>query len=99
VRQSTRTLLKIVLSVFLGLFSLPMLFFGGYLAVCFFRIHFTSAYYTEYSYGATALAWLGLGSLSLWAVIHGVSRRSYFGALFVLPVFVGLAAMVLIPDP
>jgi len=45
-----------------------------------------------------ALTWIVLGSLSLWAVIHGVSRRSYFGALFVLPVFVGLAAMVMIPD-
>jgi hypothetical protein len=97
-RQSTRTVLKIVLSVFLSFFSLPTLFFGGYFVVCFFRIHFLGAYYSEYLYGTAALAWTGLGALSLWAIIQGVRRRSYYGAMFVVPVFVGLAAMVTIPD-
>jgi hypothetical protein len=75
-----------------------MLFFGGHHAVCFLRIHFSSAYYTEYSYGTAALVWIGLGLLCLRAVLHGVWRRSYYGILFVVPVFLGLAAMVMIPD-
>lgn len=97
-RQSTRTTLKVMLSVFLSLFSLPMLCIGGYLLFCFIRIHFSGAYYTEYPYGTAALVWIGLGASNLWAVIYGVRKRSYYGTLFVIPVFVGLAAMVIIPD-
>lgn len=97
-RESTRTIWKVVLSIFLGLFSLPMLLFGGFFIVSFVRINISGVYYGEYPYGTAALIWIGLGSLSLWAALHGVWRRSYYGAIFAVPVFLGLAAMVMIPD-
>jgi hypothetical protein len=97
-RDSTRTVLRLLLTVFLALFSLPMLLFGGYFLICFVRIHFSGVFYTEYSYGAAAIAWIGIGALSLRAVVHGVWRRSYYGTLFIIPIFVGLAATVIIPN-
>ena len=97
-RESTRTGWKVALSIFFGFFSLPMLLFGGYFLISFVRIHISGAYYGEYSYGTAALVWIGLGGLSLWAALHGVWRRSYYGSIFTVPVFLGLAAMVMIPD-
>lgn len=75
-----------------------MLAYGGYLSVCWFRIHSTNAHYVEYPYAPTALAWFAIGLVSLWATLHGVWRRSFHGALLVIPVFLGLAAMVEIPN-
>jgi hypothetical protein len=75
-----------------------MLGYGGYLFVCWFRIHTSNVYYADYPYATVALAWFGVGLLSLCATLHGVWRRSFYGSLFVIPVMVGLAAMVNIPN-
>jgi hypothetical protein len=97
-RASVRTVGKVLLSVLLGLFSVPMLGYGGYLFVCWVRIHTSNFYYADYPYATAALVWFGVGLLSLWTALHGVWRRSFYGILFVIPVFLGLAAMVNIPD-
>jgi hypothetical protein len=97
-RPSARTVFKVLLSVVLGVFSVPMLGYGGYLFVCWFRIHTSNVYYADYPYATAALAWFGVGLLSLWATRHGVWRRNFYGLLFVIPVFLGLAAMVYIPN-
>jgi hypothetical protein len=75
-----------------------MLGYGGYLFVCWFRIHSSNVYYFDYPYATSALIWFGVGLLSLWASLHGVWRHSFYGILFVLPVFFGLVAMVSIPE-
>lgn len=95
---SARTAFQVLLSGVLGLFSLPMLGYGGYLSFCWFRIHTSDVYYADYPYATAALALLGIGLLSLWATLHGVWRRSFYGILFVIPVFLGLAAMISIPE-
>jgi hypothetical protein len=95
---SARPVSKVLLSVLLGLFSVPMLGYGGYLFFCWFRIHTSNVYYADYPYATAALAWFGVGLLSLWATLHGVWRRSFYGFLSVIPVFLGLAAMIYIPN-
>ena len=47
-RWSARTAFKVLLSAVLGLFSLPMLGCGGYLSLCWFRIHTSDVYYADY---------------------------------------------------
>jgi hypothetical protein len=96
--RSGRIALKVLASVLLGLFSCPMLGYGGYLFVCWFRIHISDVYYADYPYVPSALVWFGVGSLCLWASLFGVWRRSFYGILFAPPLFFGLVAMVMIPD-
>src|ERR1700722_13225527 len=95
---SGRTILKVMLSVLLGFFSIPMLGYGGYLLVCWFRIHTSNLYYADYPYVAAAIACFGVGLFSLWATLHGVWRRSFYGILFVIPIFLELVAAHIIPD-
>jgi hypothetical protein len=95
---SARTAFKVLLSVALSLFSVPTLGYGGYLFVCWFRIHTSDVYYADYPYAITGLTCFGVGLLSLWASLHGVWRRSFYGLIFVFPVFLGPAAMVEIPN-
>jgi hypothetical protein len=95
---SARTVLRVLLSVLFGLFSVPMLGYGSYLVVCWFRIHTSDVYCADYPYATAALVWSAVGLLSLWATLHGVWRRSFYGFLLVAPVLLGLAAMVSIPD-
>jgi len=97
-QQSVRIAMKVLASALLGLFAVPMLGYGGYLFVCWFRIHTSNVYYADYPYATSALIWFGVALLSLWASLYGVWRRSFYGILFVLPVFLGLVAMVNIPD-
>jgi hypothetical protein len=90
--------LKLLASALVSVFSIPFLGFGGYLLVCWFRIHTSDVYYAEYHYATVGLIWFAIGLLSLWASLHGVWRRSFYGTLFVLPVFLCLVAMEMIPD-
>jgi hypothetical protein len=80
-----------------GVFCLPTLTWSAYLLVCWFRIHTSDVFYAEYRYGTAALIFLGTGLLSLWATWYGAWRRSFYGLLFVVPTFLGLATMVEIP--
>jgi hypothetical protein len=90
--------LRVLASVLQGLFCLPTLGFGGYLFVCWYRIHTSKVYYSDYPYATSALIWLGLGFLSAWATLRGVWPRAFRGTLLVLPIFLGLVAMEMIPD-
>jgi hypothetical protein len=96
--KAARTTLRALLSVLLGLFSLPTLGFGGYLLVCLLRIHTSDLYYSDYPYAFMSVAFLAAGLLSIWATLYGAWRRSFYGMSFALPVFLGLAAMISIPD-
>jgi hypothetical protein len=96
--RSVGIFLKGLLSVTLVLFLIPTLGYAGYLLWCWVRIHTGRFYYADYPYATVALVFLGLGLLSLWAILYGVWRRSFYGALFVVPIFICLAAMVSIPN-
>jgi len=97
-RPSGQTVRKVLLSVFLSLFSAPMLCFGVYLIVCWVRIHSSNVYYSDYPYATNALVCFAVGLLNLWVTLGAVWRRSYYGLLFVIPVIVGLMAMEIAPD-
>jgi len=75
-----------------------MLGYGDYLFVCWVRIHVSDVYYADYSYATAALVWTGIGLLSFGATWYGTWRRSFYGLLFAIPVFLGLASMVTIPN-
>ena len=96
--QSIRSLLRIFLSTLFGVFCLPTFGFGAYLLYCWFKIHTSDVYYTNYWYVTVALIFVGAGLLSLWATWFGAWRRSFYGLLFIVPVFLGFTAMVSIPD-
>jgi hypothetical protein len=97
-QQTLRIALKVLASILLGLFSLPTLGFGSYLLFCWFRIHTSEFYYADYPYAVAGLTWFALGLLSLWATLHGVWRRSFYGFLPALSLFLGLTAMTMIPN-
>ncbi len=97
-RPSARTIFKVVLSVLLGLLSVPWLGNGCYLFICWFRIHVSSVYYVDYPYATAAIVCFGIGLFSLWATFHGVWRRSFYGILFAAPIFLVLVAAGYLPD-
>src|SRR5437660_7278410 len=85
--ESSRTSLKVLLTVVFGLFSLPMLIFGGYFLVCWFRIHTSDVYYVAFSYLTAGVIWIRIGILSFLATLYGAWRRSFYGLLFLAPLF------------
>jgi hypothetical protein len=95
----------LLVSVLIGLFSLPLLGYGGYLVVCWFRIHTSAVYYADYSYATSGLAFVGLGLVGLSMTFQAArlwQYRMYSSflfvlSLFVLPVFFGLVMMLAIP--
>ena len=97
-KQNNRTAARFILTIVFGFFSLPEIIFGLYLLICWLRVHTTDDYYVEYPYMATASIFLFAGALSLLITVWGAWRKSFYGLLFALPVIVGLATMVYIPD-
>ncbi|MGB9074152.1 MAG: hypothetical protein WCC22_16055 [Terriglobales bacterium] len=97
-RKSARIYAKATLFIMSGLFSVPTLGYGGYLLACWIRIHTSNIYYADYWYATIGLAFVAVGLLSLCAALYGASRRSFYGLLFVAPVFLGLSAMINIPE-
>jgi hypothetical protein len=93
-----RSALRGLTSLFLGLFSIPSLGYGVYLAWCWVRVHTSDIYYADYGYARAALAFLGLGLIGLWATFYGVWRRSFYGVLLVVPILIGITVMVDIPN-
>ncbi len=53
---------RIALTVVFGLFCVPQLIFGGYLLVCWFRIHTANVYYVDYPYLLAGLTFVGVGA-------------------------------------
>jgi hypothetical protein len=97
-QRPARILLKALLTAVLGIFSVPTIAFGSYILWCWIRVHLSAVYYSDYWYSGTAVAFLGIGSLSIWATLYGVWRRSFKGSLFAIPIITGLVAMEMIPD-
>ena len=81
-----------------GLFSLPPLIFGCYFIWCSIRIHTGDVYYVEYPYLLTACVLLGVGLVSVSCAIYGIRRRSFYGVIFIIPLVLGFAMLVYIPD-
>ena len=88
-RPLGQTVLRTLLSIVLGLFSIPMVGYGGYLLVCWARIHMSDLYYADYPYATAGLIWLAIGLMNLWATLYGVWRRSFRGFFLGVPVIIG----------
>jgi hypothetical protein len=89
---------RVALTVVFGLFCVPPLVFGGYLFVCWVRIHSADVYYVDYPFLLAALIFVGAGALSVLSTLYGAWRRSFYGLLFCIPLALGTIAMVAIPD-
>ena len=81
-----------------GLFCVPPLVFGGYVLVCWFRIHTADVYYVDYPYLLVALVFIGVGVLGILSALYGVWRKNFYGLLFCVRLIFGLITMVAIPD-
>jgi hypothetical protein len=90
--------LKLVLAVIAGMLSLPALIFGLYLISRCVRIHTADVFYVEYPYFLAACVFFCIGGLSAFCSVYGALRRSFYGVMFIVPVMLGLATMVYIPD-
>jgi hypothetical protein len=90
--QSSYPLKKILLTVVFGLFSVPMIGFGAYMFVCWVRIHSSNVYYGDCSFVEAGLDWTGIGLLSFGVTWYGAWRRSFYGLLFIIPVFLSLVS-------
>src|ERR1035438_7465471 len=88
---------RVALTVIFGLFCVPPLIFGGYLLVCWLRIHTADVYYVDYPYLLVALIFIGVGVLCILSTLYGAWRKSFYGLLFCVPLAFGLIAMVAIP--
>jgi hypothetical protein len=84
-------------SAFFGMFSLPSIIFGGYLFVCWIRIHTAAVYYTDFPYATASLALIGAGLLGLLVTVYAAWRRSFYGLLFLVPLLLGLGVPLIFP--
>ena len=89
---------RILLALVFGLFSLPLLGFGGWLLYVWIAVHLRQQTYLDYPYLYVGVTALVLGSLSLSSALYGAWRRAYWGILFVMPNLTGLWAMIVIPN-
>ncbi len=96
--KAATLIFKGLLTLCLGVFFVPTIGFGCYLAACWLRIHFSNVYYADYPYAAVVLSFLFLGFLCLSATLYGALKRSFWGLLIIVPILIGLAAMVAIPN-
>jgi hypothetical protein len=98
VRSTVYKTVKLVLAGIAGLLSLPALIFASYLLSCWVRIHTANVFYVAYPYLLAAFVLGGIGALSAFCSIYSALRRSFYGLLFLVPIVLGLATMVYIPD-
>jgi hypothetical protein len=89
---------NVALAALAGLLSLPALIPGFYLFSCWIRIHTADVFYVEYPYLLAACVLVSIGALSASCSIYGAFRRSFYGLIFLIPLVLGLAIMVYIPD-
>lgn len=93
-----RKTVRIAAAIVAGLFSLPPLIFGFYFIWCFIRIHTSDVYYVEYPYLLTACVLMGIGLLSVACTVYGILRRSFYAVMLIIPLVLGFAMMIYIPD-
>lgn len=96
--RSVYKTVKLVLTAIAGLLSLPAPILGSYLFCCWFRIHTADVFYVEYPYLLAAAALGSIGAFSIFCSIYGTLRRSFYGLMFLVPIVLGVATMVYIPD-
>lgn len=75
-----------------------MIGFATYMLVCWVRIHSSNVYYGDCSFVEAGLVWTGIGLLSFGITWYGAWRRSFYGFLFTIPVFLGLVSTHIIPN-
>jgi hypothetical protein len=83
---------------FFCLFALPPLFFGGSLLRYWLMIQFHRGIYLEYPYMSFGLGFVGLGILEVFCVMQGMQRKGFGRLLLAVPVTMGLATMINVPD-
>jgi hypothetical protein len=81
-----------------GLFCLPTLLYGGCLLALWVTIQIRHCVYLEYPYLAGGVAFGSLGVVALLCVVWGTRKRGYWRALLLVPVVIGLWAMMVIPN-
>jgi hypothetical protein len=77
----------LLVSLLIGLFSFPLFGFGGYLLVCWSRIHTSAVYYADYSYATSGQAFVAGGLVDLSMTFQAVRTwqyRMYSSFLFLL---------------
>jgi len=89
---------KILLTALFGIFYIPAIAYGVYLFICWVRIHISSVYYGDCSYPMSALLWVGVGLVTFGITWYGAWRRSFYGLLFIVPLFLGLVSTHVMPD-
>jgi hypothetical protein len=89
---------NLVLAAFAGLLSIPALILGCYLLSCWVRIHTADVFYVEYPYLLAACVLVGMGVLGACCSVYSALRRSFYGLILLVPIVLGFATMVYIPD-
>jgi hypothetical protein len=97
-RSAVHKTINLVLAAVAGLLSIPALILGYYLLSCWVRIHTADVFYVEYPYLLAACVLVGMGVLGACCSVYGALRRSFYGLMFLVPIALGLATMVYIPD-
>jgi hypothetical protein len=80
------------------LFCLPMFLYGGWMLSLWIMIQVRRCVYLEYPYLPIGVASVVLCSVALLCVLQGAKRRGYWRLLFMVPVVMGLWAMIVIPN-
>jgi hypothetical protein len=97
-KKTLLTIAKILLTALFGIFYAPSIVYGVYLFICWIRIHFSDVYYGDCGFLLSAPVWVGVG-LAIFAVTwYGAWRRSFYGLLFIVPLFMGVISTHLLPD-
>jgi len=89
---------KILPTALFGIFYVPPIVYGVYLFICWIRIHISNIYYGDCSYPVSALLWIGVGLVIFGVTWYGAWRRSFYGLLFIVPLFLGLVSTHVMPD-
>jgi hypothetical protein len=89
---------RLLAYLFFSLFAIPPLLFGGSLLRYWLMIQFRSGIYLEYPYLAVGLAFVCLGLLEIFCAIQGMRRKGFGRALLAVPVILGLATMINVPE-
>jgi hypothetical protein len=89
---------RLIAYLFFGLFAVPPLLFAGLLFRYWLMIQFHRGIYLEYPYLATGLVFLCLGILEVFCVMQGMRRRGFGRLLLAIPVILGFATMINVPE-